>query len=130
MDGCPIVCFPEIDTSPAVSWQNPRYTIVTSPAGTEPVTLEATVRVDAFYLLSTDVVTVEPNAPNQNPGPDAASCPVVLVDVDKQVGQAVVRFTVRIVGDAGSYPKGEFPFTATFKRGEEVVTAATTLVVQ
>jgi hypothetical protein len=132
MDGCPIVCFPDIDSPTTVSWQNRRYTIVTSPAGTEPVTLEALVRVEAFYLLSSDVVSVEPNAPNQNPGPDAASYPVVLVDTndDGAVGQAVVRFAVRIVGDAGSYPKGEFPFTATFRHGEDVVTAAMTLVVQ
>jgi hypothetical protein len=130
MDGCPIVCFPDIDTSPTVSWQNPRYTLVTSPTGTEAATLEATVTVEAIYLPSSDVVTIEPNAPNQNPGPDAASYPVVLVDVDKQVGKAVVRFTVRVVSDAGSYPKGEFPFTASFKRGDDVVVANTTVVVQ
>lgn len=131
MDGCPIICFSDFDKPTTVSWQNQRYTIVSSSTGTDPVTLEATVRVETFYLLPTDVVTVEPNAPNQNPGPDATSYPVAVVDVDKQVGQAVVRFTVRVVSDAGSYPKGEFPFTATFRRGDEdVVTAATTLVVQ
>jgi hypothetical protein len=130
MDGCPIICFPDFDKPTTVSWQNQRYTVVTSTTGTEPVTLEAIVRVEAFYLLPTDVVVVEPNAPNQNPGPDATSYPVVVVDVDKPAGQAVVRFAVRVVSDAGSYPKGEFPFTATFRHGEDVVTATTTLVVQ
>jgi hypothetical protein len=130
MDGCPIVCFPDFDKPTTAAWQNPRYTLVTSPTGTEPVTLEAIVRVEAFYLLPSDVIVVEPNAPNQNPGPDATSYPVVVVDADKAAGQAVVRFVVRIVGEAGSYPKGEFPFTATFRQGNDVVVAETTVVVQ
>jgi hypothetical protein len=46
------------------------------------------------------------------------------------VGRAIVRFVVRVASDAGSYPKGEFPFAATFRHGEDVVMAATTLVVQ
>jgi hypothetical protein len=130
MDGCPIVCFPDFEKPTTAAWQFPRYTLVTSPTGTEPVTLEAIVRVEAFYLLPSDVIVVEPNAPNQNPGPDATSYPVVVVDADKAAGQAVVRFVVRIVGEAGSYPKGEFPFTATFRQGNDVVVAETTVVVQ
>jgi hypothetical protein len=55
---------------------------------------------------------------------------VEVGDANNQVGQAVVRFAVRVVSDAGSYPKGEFPFTATFRRGEDVVVAETKLVVQ
>ncbi len=69
MDGCPIICFPEIDKPTTVAWGKKLYTVVTSPTGTEPVTLDATVRVGAFFVLSTDMVLVEPNAPNQNPSP-------------------------------------------------------------
>jgi hypothetical protein len=34
------------------------------------------------------------------------------------------------VSGAGSYPKGEFPFTATFRHGDDVVVADTALLVQ
>ena len=131
MDGCPIVCFPDVDKPTTVAWGKKVYAVVSSPTGTEPVTLDATVRVEAFYLLWTDTVLVEPNAPNQHPSPDTGIYPVVVKqDNDQQDGTATVRFTVRIVSDAGSCPKGEFPFTATFQHGDDVVVAHSTLVVQ
>lgn len=91
MEVCPVIACVDVD-KPTVSWKNQRYTIVTSPAGTEPVTLEAIVTVQGVYMMSTDAIVVEPNAPNHNPGPDAASYPVVVGGIDKQMGQAIVRF--------------------------------------
>jgi hypothetical protein len=78
MDGCPVICFSDFDKPTTVAWSKTRYTIVTSPTGTEPVTLDATVRVEAFALLPTDTVLVEPNAPNQNPSPGTGIYPVVI----------------------------------------------------
>jgi len=129
MDGCPTICFGDFDKPTTVAWDKERYTIVISPTGTEPVTLDAFVRVGAFYLLPSQTVLVEPNAPNQNPSHGTGIYPIVVGD-DQQQGEVIVRFTVRIVSDAGSYPKGEFPFTASFKQGDDVVVANTTVVVQ
>lgn len=72
---------------------------------------------------------VEPNALNQNPSPSTGVYPLV-VDADGNSGSVLVRFTVRITGGAGSYPKGEFPFTATYRHLDETVTATTVLIVQ
>ena len=129
-DGCPVICFSDFDKPTTVAWQSARYTLVTPNDGTEPVFLEAVVSVQVFAVLPTDVIVVEPNLSTQNPGPTSASYPVTKSDANAQEGQAVVRFVARVTGGAGSYPKGEFPFTATLTRGDTVVTATTTLVVQ
>lgn len=124
-----IACFPDTDIETRVAWGRDHYTIATSSSGVDPVWIDARVKVEAFGVYSAETVVVEPNAVNQNPSPGTGIYPVV-VDADGDSGSVMVRFTVRITGAAGSYPKGEFPYTATYRHLDETVTATTVVVVQ
>jgi hypothetical protein len=128
--GCEPFCV-DVDIPPTTaSWESQRYVIRTSPLSADPVGIDAKINVGSFGMpRDADAVIVRPSGLQINPTPGAGPWPIAIHEGSGS-GTVSVRFTVSAPTGPGSYPKGEYPFTATYTYLKDVVVTTTVVVVE
>lgn len=118
------LCLPEGPVA-ELAWDATQHLITTSPTSTEPVTVDATLTVQGYGVFAGLTIEVTPNGPAVNPSCDGRYQTVQADPQDAQRFIVPVRFVVRAADGPGTYPKGDFTFTASIPAVTQEVAVST-----
>ena len=123
------LCLPEGPVA-ELTWDSAQYLITTTSTSTEPATVDALLQVHGYGVFAGLTIEVTPSGPAANPSCDGR---YQTVDADPQDAHRFivpVRFVVLAADGPGSYPRGDFTFTASIPALTQEVVVSTVVRVQ